>query len=228
MPIVSIAAIIQHNSTGFTSPAERGIKRAKDLEGHRYGGHGSAVERTMLKALMACDGGDVEKIQFVDTGYADFFTATQQDADFTWIYYAWEGIDAELRGMDINVIWLRDCVPCLPDYYAPVIITSEQLIQQKPDLVRRFMEATARGYEFTIANPSEAAEILSKYAEANPELIRRSQEWLSKHYAEDAPQWGYQDLAIWQKFAEWMAENNLIAQPIDASKAFTNEFLPKS
>jgi ABC-type nitrate/sulfonate/bicarbonate transport system substrate-binding protein len=227
VPIVSIAAIIQRNSTGFASPAERGLTRPKDLEGHRYGGHGSPVEYAMLKALMACDGGDVDKIQFVDTGYADVFTATQRDADFTWIYYAWEGIEAELRGMEMNVIWLRDYVPCLPDYYTPVIITSEQLIRQNPDLVRRFMEATARGYEFAIANPSEAAEILIKYAEADPELIRRSQEWLSKHYAEDAPQWGYQDPAVWERFTSWMAENNLIAQPIDASKAFTNEFLPK-
>jgi ABC-type nitrate/sulfonate/bicarbonate transport system substrate-binding protein len=227
VPIVSIAAIIQHNTSGFASPAEKGLKRPKDLEGHRYGGGGLDIERAMLKALMACDGGDVEKLEFVNTGYADFFVVTQRDADFTWIYYAWTGIEAELRGVPINVIWLRDYAQCVPDYYTPIIITSEQLIQQNPDLVRRFMEATARGYEFAIANPSEAAEILIKYADANPELIRRSQEWLSKHYVEDAPQWGYQDPAVWERFTSWMAENNLIAQPIDASKAFTNEFLPK-
>ncbi|MGQ9554001.1 MAG: ABC transporter substrate-binding protein [Anaerolineae bacterium] len=227
VPIVSIAAIIQHNSSGFASPAEKGLQRPKDLEGHKYGGGGLDIERAMLKALMACDGADVSKVEFVNTGYADFFVVTQRDVDFTWIYYAWTGIEAEIRGVPINVIWLRDYADCVPDYYTPIIITGEGLIRDNPDLVRRFMAATARGYEFAMANASEAAAILIKHAEADPELIRRSQAWLSTHYYEDAPQWGYQEQAVWQRFVNWMADNALISQPIDASKVFTNEFLPE-
>lgn len=226
VPIVSIAAVIQHNTSGFASPVDRGLTRPKDLEGHKYGGAGLEIEHAMLQALMACDGGDVNKVEFVNTGYADYFTITQRDVDFAWIYYAWTGIDGEVRGQPMNVIWLRDYFQCVPDYYTPVIITNEAHLKSTPDLVRRFVAATARGYQYAIDNPDDAATILGKYAEADPELLRRSQEWLSQHYVEDAPQWGYQDPALWQRFVQWMSDNKLIGQPVDPAGAFSNDFLP--
>ena len=89
------------------------------------------------------------------------------------------------------------------------------------------MAATARGYEFAIANPSEAAEILLKHApESSPDLVRRSQEWLSPQYQADAARWGEQKLEIWQNYADWMADRELLPCHIDAREAFTNDFLP--
>lgn len=227
VPIVSIAAIIQHNTSGFASPADRGITRPRDLEGKRYGGWGSPIENAVLDALMTCDGGDVEKVEFIDVGFADFFTIVQRDVDFAWIFYAWTGIEAELRGVPLDVIMLSDWDDCVPDYYTPVLITSEQNVTEKPDLVRRFMEATVRGYEFAIENPADAAELLLKYApESNPDLVRASQEWLSPHYQADAQRWGEQKLEIWKTYADWMADLELLPRHIEAEKAFTNGFLP--
>ncbi len=227
VPVVSIAAIIQHNSSGFASPADKGLTRPRDLEGRKYGGSGLDIERVMLEALMACDGADADQVEFVNTGYADFFVVTQRDVDFAWIYYAWTGIEAGVRGLPINVIWLRDYLDCVPDYYTPVIVTNERLIQDDPDLARRFMAATARGYQFAVEHPEEAADILIRHAEADPELVRRSQAWLSEHYYEDSPQWGYQESVVWERFTGWMLANGLIAQPVDAGQAFTNDFLPQ-
>jgi len=226
VPIVSVAAVIQHNTSGFASRADKGLTRPRDLEGKRYGGSGLDIERAMLKALMQCDGADVNQVQFVDVGYADFFVITEKEVDFSWIYYAWTGIEAELRGIPLNVIWLRDYLECVPDYYTPIIITNEDLIAQDPDLVRRFMRATARGYQYAIEHPDAAAEMLAAHADADPQLVLRSQQWLSPRYAEDAPQWGYQDLAVWERFTDWMYDNELVAGPVDAKAAFTNEFLP--
>jgi ABC-type nitrate/sulfonate/bicarbonate transport system substrate-binding protein len=227
LPIVSIAAVIQHNTSGFASPADRGITQPKDLEGKRYGSWGSPIERAVLDALMTCDGGDVEEVGFIDVGFADFFTIVQRDVDFAWIFYGWTGIEAELRGVPLNVIMLNDWDQCVPDYYTPVLITSEQNIAEKPELLRRFMDATARGYEFAIQSPGDAAEVLLKYApESNPELVRASQEWLSPQYQADAPSWGEQKLEIWKTYADWMADLELLPRHIEAEKAFTNEFLP--
>ena len=227
VPIVSIAAVIQHNTSGFASPADRGIVRPKDLEGKRYGGWGSPIERAVLDVLMACDDGDVEKVEFIDVGFADFFTIVERDIDFAWIFYGWTGIEAELRGQPLSVIMLDDWTECVPDYYTPVLIASEQRIAENPDLVRRFMSATARGYDFAIQNPAEAADILLKYApESNPELVRRSQQWLSSHYQADADRWGEQKLETWQTYADWMADRQLLPSRIEGAEAFTNDFLP--
>jgi ABC-type nitrate/sulfonate/bicarbonate transport system substrate-binding protein len=227
IPIVSIAAIIQHNTSGFASPGDRGITRPKDFEGKRYGSWGSPIERAVLDVLMACDGGDVNEVEFIDIGWADYFTIVQRDVDFAWIFYGWTGIEAELRDMPLDIVMLSDWSYCVPDYYTPVIITSEQNIAEKADLVRSFMAATARGYEFAIENPAAAADILLKYApESNPDLVRDSQEWLSPHYQADAARWGEQELEIWQGYADWMADRDLLPRDIEAEKAFTNEFLP--
>ena len=227
IPIVSIAAIIQHNTSGFASPRDRGIIRPKDFEGKRYGSWGSPVERVVLDVLMSCDGGDVDEVEIIDIGWADYFSVVHRDVDFAWIYYGWTGIEAGLRDMPLNIVMLNDWTDCVPDYYTPVIITSEQNISEEPELVRSFMAATARGYEFAIENPAEAADILLKYApESNPDLVRRSQQWLSPLYQEDAARWGEQKLEIWQRYADWMADRDLLPHHIEAEEAFTSEFLP--
>jgi ABC-type nitrate/sulfonate/bicarbonate transport system substrate-binding protein len=118
-------------------------------------------------------------------------------------------------------------VQCIPDYYTPVIITSEKMIAEQPDLVRRFLAATSAGYRFAIDRPAEAAEILLQAApELDAELVRRSQQYLATQYQADAPRWGEQKLEVWRAYAQWMAERNLIARMIEPEKAFTNEFLP--
>ena len=114
----------------------------------------------MLKLLMSCDGGDVDKVKIVDTGFADFLAITERDIDFAWIFYGWDGINAQLKGIDLNVVMLNKWQDCVPDYYTPLIITNEKLIQEQPDIVKAFVSATAKGYEFAIKNPDEAAEIL--------------------------------------------------------------------
>jgi len=225
IPVVSLAAIIQHNTSAFASLKETGIKRAKDIEGKRYASYGLPIERPILGQLMACDGGDINKVEFVDVGFDAFPALIGKRVDVAWIFMAWDGIQAQIMGVELNTLPLYGS--CVPDYYTPLIIAGETTIENKPDLVRRFMAATARGYEYAIAHPEESAEILLRASpETKPELARRSQAWLSPRYQDDATRWGEQKLEVWQKFADFMFQNKLIEQPIDPQKAFTNEFLP--
>ena len=226
IPVVSIAAIIQHNTSAFSSLEGAGITRPKDFEGKRYASYGVPLERPVLEGLMACDGGDVNKVEFIDVGFDAFPALIGGRVDFAWIFLAWDGVQAEIMGKPLAHIPLAGT--CVPDYYTPVLIAGEKTIAEKPEVVQKFMEATTRGYEYAIQHPEEAAEILVKYSpETNPELIRRSQIWLSPRYQDDAAQWGVQELEVWQAFGNWLAERNLLPGPdFKAEEAFTNEFLP--
>jgi ABC-type nitrate/sulfonate/bicarbonate transport system substrate-binding protein len=229
VPIVSLAAVIQHNTSGFAAPADRNIKSPKDFEGKVYsGGWNYPVERAVIQSLMEIEGADVDKVEFMSTGDGDFFTSTSRgDVDFAWIYYAWTGVEAELRGIPIDMIYLNDYSEKL-DYYTPVIATNEKMIAENPELVKKFMAAVSEGYKFAIEHPEEAAEIL---LEAVPELDRdlviASQKWLSPRYQDDAPRWGEQKESVWRNYAEWMLEHELLEKELDVEKAFTNEFLPE-
>jgi ABC-type nitrate/sulfonate/bicarbonate transport system substrate-binding protein len=228
VPVVSIAAIIQHNTSGFASRSGAGVQTPTDMAGKRYGSFGSPIEYPTVDLLMQCEGASAESVEFIDIGWADFLSVTEAErVDFVWIFYGWAGIDAEVKGVELDIIMLKDYLDCIPDYYTPTLITSEAMIADDPEAVRAFVETTARGYEFAIENPTEAADILLA---ANPDLdadlVRTSQAWLSKEYQAGAPQWGIQTGEIWQGYADFLIENGII-ESFDAESAYTNEFLPE-
>lgn len=227
VPLVSLAAIIQHNTSGFASPVDRNIHSPKDFEGKSYGGWGSPVEQAIMKSIMEVDGGNIDKVKLLNIGEADYFTAIKRDIDFAWIFYAWTGIEAELRGEKLNMIYLQDYSDKL-DYYTPVLVTNEKTITDDPELVKVFMTATSKGYNYAIDHPEEAAQILLKAVpDLDKELVMASQKWLSPKYKDDAARWGEQKREVWQNYSDWMSEKGLLEKPLDTDKAFTNEFLPE-
>ena len=227
LPVKAIAAIIQHNTSGFASPVEKGIVTPKDFEGKKYGGWGSPAEVAMLSGLMAKEGADFSKLEMVDLGALDFFAATKSHVDFTWIYYGWDGIAAEVNNVPINFILLQDFEENL-DFYTPVIIAKEELLSAHPELAEKFLAATSKGYEYAMEKPEEAVKSLLKAApEVDEAIAVASQIYLADQYQAEAPQWGIMDLQIWSNYAGWMFENGLIESELEAEGAFTNDFLPQ-
>jgi ABC-type nitrate/sulfonate/bicarbonate transport system substrate-binding protein len=226
LPVIAIAAIIQHNTSGFASPAEKNIVTPADFEGKKYGGWGSPVEEAMLKGLMKKYGADYSKLEIVNIGASDFFTSVQQYVDFTWIYYGWDGVAAEVKDFPINFMLLQDMDARL-DFYTPVIIISEETMNTKSDLVKRFLRATEKGYRFAIEDPQQAAEILlSEVSELDTDIVIASQMYLADQYIADAERWGEMNNKTWEEYANWMYENELIPEKLAVNKTYTNEFLP--
>ncbi|MNI22586.1 putative thiamine biosynthesis protein [compost metagenome] len=228
VPLVSLAAVIQHNTSGFAAPVDRKIKSPKDFEGKKYGGWGSPVEEAVMKSIMELQGADVSKVTNINIGDADYFTAVKRDIDFAWIYYGWTGIEAELSGQPLDMLYVKDYSDKL-DYYTPVIASSEKVIASDPEMVKAFMSATSKGYQYAIDHPEEAAKILLKAApDLDAKLVVASQKWLSPRYKDDAPRWGEQKESVWKNYSDWMYERKLLDKPLDVSKAFTNDYLPEA
>ncbi|PGZ94724.1 ABC transporter substrate-binding protein [Bacillus pseudomycoides] len=226
VPVVSIGAIIQHNTSAFASLKKDNITSPKAFEGKRYGGWGGPAEEATIKTVMAKNQADYSKVQNVVLGQTDFFKSIGRDADFEWIYYGWDGIEAKRQGIELNTIMLKDLDPAL-DYYSPVIITSEKHAKQDKDFVKKFMKATTDGYNFAIKEPKEAADILiQNVPDINKELVQESQQWLSTKYQDDAKAWGVQKEEVWSNYMNFLYDNKVIKKKIDVNEAFTNEFLP--
>ncbi|MCE5328931.1 ABC transporter substrate-binding protein [bacterium] len=226
LPVKAIAAIIQHNTSGFASPVNKNIKTPKDFEGKKYGGSGSPIEETILKVLMEKYGADFSKLQIINIGASDFITSVQKDVDFSWIFYGWDGIASEVKNFKINFLKLQDLDKNL-DFYTPVIIASEANIGKNPEMIKKFLKATSEGYDFSIKNPDEAASILLKNVpELDKDILIASQKYLAGQYQADAPKWGVMDEKIWQNFSNWMFDKKLIIKELDYKNAYTNELLP--
>ena len=228
VPIVSIATVLQHNTSGFASAAALNVASPVDFEGLRYGSFGSPFEAPTLEVLMNCDGGNFSQLEIVNTAWSDpLALIAEEQIDVAWIFYGWQGFQALQQGVGINVLMMEDYFHCVPDYYTPVVIASEDTIANEPEVVKAIMRALSRGYDFAIQNPSEAAELLlAAVPELDTELVKASQDWISKYYQAGAPRWGEQKESVWQDYTDWMVKHGILSAPISTSDAFTNEFLP--
>lgn len=226
LPIRAVAALIQHNTSGFVSWVGKDITSVKDFAGKTYAGWGGPGEEAVLKAVMEAEGLDFSTLNMVISD--GNFTALEKDVDLMWFFEAWDMVICQLNGFELNYIPVRDLDPRL-DYYTPVIITNEDMIANHPDTVRAFLEATCRGYMDAIADPDGCAAILNRYApDYAPEMLAISQEYLAGKFMEDTDRWGEMKQSVWDGYTDFMVEAGLLDAPIDANDLFTNDFLPEA
>lgn len=226
LPIKAIAAIIQHNTSGFGTYAKKAIESPKDFEGKTYAGWGSPAEEAVIKAVMEAEGAEFDKLNIIMADSVDY-SMLKNDIDVMWLYWAWDGIAAQRNGVDINYMELRELDERL-DYYTPVIVANTKTLEEEPDMVRAFLEATAKGYNYAIENSDDAATILHDMVGTyDLEMLKESQAYLAGKYMEDASQWGVMKDSVWDNYTEFMVEKGLIDEKIPASMCYTNEFLPQ-
>ena len=212
------------------SLASDGIEQPKDLEGRTYGGYGGQLERALLDELVTCDGGDPEQVRSVDVGEADYRIGLERDQyDTVWIFDGWDGIRLKQEGVDTNAIAFIDHADCIPDWYTPLLATSEEVEQDRPEDLEAFMAATSRGYQAAMKDPSAASEaLLDEAKDLDPKLVAASAEFLSTRYSDDPQAWGQQDPRIWDDFSAFLLDAGIIEDPIVVGDAGTNEYLPAS
>lgn len=236
-PVVSVAAVLQKNTSAFVTLKDSGLDRPAKLEGKRYAGFGSPFEEPVIAAVITCDGGKTGKVDNITTNTFGFQALQAKQADFVWIFMGWEGVEAARAKVDLNA--MPPTKFCVPDYYTPVIVTSEKMIKGRADVVRRFMRATARGYELAVSNPDQAADLLIKAAPPgtfpDQELVKESARWLAPKYKEGKSHWGEQDLQVWTDYPRFLIKSGrlkngdgaTVTNDLDFKAFFTNDFLPK-
>ena len=145
------------------------------------------------------------------------------------MFYAWGGINAKVNNIDTDFFFFKDINPTF-DYYTPVIIANNEFLNTDPDAAKKFLEATRKGYEYAVANPEEAAQILINGDETgsltgSEQLVTESQKYLANQYIADAQKWGYIDPARWDGFYAWLYEEGLVEKELPAGTGFSNDYL---
>ena len=225
MPVTAIAAIIQHNTSGIISMKDKGITSPAGMMDHTYATWEMPIEQGVIQRCVEADGGDYSRVQMIPSTVTDEVTALSTDqVDSIWIYWAWAGEKCKLAGLDTNYFAFADIDPVF-DFYTPVIIANNDLIESDPDTVKAFMDATRAGYEDCIKDPDAAAEVLLKAApELEPELVHASQEYLADQYQADASVWGQMDQQRWDDFFGWVSGQGF-APAIEPGAGMTTEFI---
>ena len=89
-------------------------------------------------------------------------------------------------------------------------------IVNHPDVVRRFVQALARGYEAVRRNPQAAvANLVHASPGLDPKLQLASVEATLPAFFPSNPAnpWGWQDPSEWTAYGQWMLSHHLISDP---------------
>jgi len=232
-PVVSIAAIVQHNTSGFMARTDSGIKTPKDLDNKLYGGFGTPIESAILQKIITTAGG-TGAYKTVNIDVAAMQALISKQIDFFWVFEGWEVVQARKLGLD--VVYFPSLKYGIPDYYTPVLIASPTEIKQKPELLTKFMRATKKGYQYAIEHPKEAASILiaqtPKDTFPDKDFVVASQEFLSAHYVDKGRTWGLQEQKAWYDYPQFMLDAGAVVgkdskpvKKLDFASLYTNEFL---
>lgn len=223
MNITSIYGILNHNTSGLISKKDKNIKTPKDLENKTYCGWGSDLETSIISSLMEENNADPSKLTIINSG-TNFISDTGDECDVFWEFESWAGIQAQQNNIAYNYIPFVDYGF---DEYTPVIITSQDYVDNNKELVQSFINATIKGYQYAYDNPEKTANIfVSVYPEYNLDFITASQNYINQYYINDTnDMFGYQSSNIWNDFSDYLINNNLVENKSD--KDFTNEFIDK-
>ena len=218
------------NSTGFSvvSLASAGIKTPKDLEGRKLAVSPGDPLGQLFRALAAHNKLDMSKISFVQVDPAAKVVAVLEkrvdallgcaDDQFFLIKYKGEE-PAALRYADhgANIVGMT-------------ILTQGAIIKGKPDLVRRFVKATARSWDEAKKNPEGAVDAGLK---AKADLNRQSTldqlkvdiELMDSPNSKGRTGWG--DQKDWEETIALLKQYRDVATDQPWTAFHTNEFLPK-
>ncbi len=232
-PVVSIAAIMQHNTSALVTLKSSGLSRPRNLDGKIYGGFGAPYENAVVGAIIKNDGGQ-GKFKNVTLSVDAMQALESKRIDFAWVFEGWEVIQAQRQGVQLNVFPITNYG--ITDYYTPNIISSPTEIKQKPDLLRRFMAATVKGYDYARTHAQQSAQDLITQAPKGtfPDkgLVVESQQYLSPRYADNGQKWGMQDAAAWHGYPEFMLKSGGVqdasgktVKSLNLDAMYTNQFL---
>jgi len=226
-PLVSVAAIVQQPLTSIVSIGSENIKTPAQLRGKRVGDAGIPYQHAYLTTILAHAGvpaGSVKEINVGDN-LVPAMLSGRVDATLG-AYWNYEAIQLQQMGKHPNVIRMNQVG--VPTYNELVLVVRQSELTSRIDVVRRFVQALARGYESVRRNPDAAVATLVR---ANPSLDRNFQLASVKATlpaffpANSAQPWGYQDPARWNLYGQWMLTNHLVTDPNAVVDASTNEVL---
>ena len=229
--ITAVAAVLQHNTSGIISRAGEGLDKPAGLTGKTYSTWESPVELATLKTVVNKDGGDFSQVKLIPNDITDEPAAlAAHQTDAIWVFYGWGGINADIEQVDCDFFFFKD-IDDVFDYYTPVIIANNDFLESDPETAKAFLSATAKGYEYAIENPKEAADMLiagdnTGSLQGSVDLVLASQEYLSTQYKAEESRWGYIDESRWNAFYKWLADNGLTATDL-TGKGFCNDYLPE-
>lgn len=219
-PLVAVATIVKVSPIALTSFKSSGITSPKDLEGKRvavvYGN-----DENLYKEFLKLQNVDRTKINEVAALPGGGQLLTDQ-VDALMAYASNVPVQLRLQGKEVNVMQFSDYGV---DFYGDTLFTTEKMIREKPELVKKFVSASVQGWKVAIEDQDAA---INEVMKMNPSLDRKVQEGYLKSISPlvtDYGKLGVSEAKKWQYTQDVLYDLGVIKKKIDVSTVYTNRFL---
>lgn len=223
-PVKAVAVIFRLNPLVYISKKDSGIHKPEDLVGKTISlGPGQS---TYLYEMLLQRAG-IDRSQVNEVGFVDFDLYKCWEVADVCSHYATAGLaQANYDGVETNVIWPSEYgIP----FYADVIFTTDDFIEQHPDIVARFVKATLHGWQKAIEDPELATTdtlIFDPNLNEGYQLASMKTSIPLIDTGQDVI--GYMRPEIWQQMHDVLLAQNLISAPVDLDTVYTNEFVTET
>jgi NitT/TauT family transport system substrate-binding protein len=227
--IKAVMSLLNTSGFGVISLAETGIKSPADLQGKRLAITAGDALTQLFPALAKANGIDMSKV-----------TLVQMDPAAKVVSVLEKRTDALLGGIDDQFFLIEQKGPKaaalrFADHGANTvgitIIASTSTIKDKPDLVKRFVKASARSWEEARKNPDAAVEAaLNVKSDLNKESTMKQLQVdldLLDSPATKGKGIGFAAESDWESTKRLLVEYRDLKTDKPATAFFTNEFLPQ-
>ncbi len=220
LPLVAVAATMQHDPQAVMVHQNSPVHDFKDLEGHTIAAQTGA---TWLKYVISRYG--LHNVRQVPStlSIANFLA----DPDYVQqIFITSEPFFARQAGAQVRTLLISS------SGYDPyrVQFTTHDFAAQHPDLVAKFVRASIRGWQDYLKNPQPTNDYLLKL---NPALNPAQETYTAQALRDGAfitgndasgPQTGRMTAARWQASLDQLKALNILHGPVDLTSAYSLQF----
>lgn len=227
IPIKMVFQTFQQFPIAIFSKQSAGIAKPADLRGKTIGVPGQFGATFIgLKGVLYAEKIPEQDVRISEIGFTQAAAVREDKVEAAVGYFNNEPLVLQNEGTPVNVIRVADYISLVSNG----IVTSEKMIAEQPETVRKFVRATGRGLQDTLDNPDEAFKLSLQFipeltAERQPQELNKLKETLSlwRSAASDAGGLGYSDPQAWQTTYRFLRDSELLRRDLNVEEAFTND-----
>lgn len=225
--VIAVGAYYKQFPVDVLTLGSSPVKSLKDLKGRSLGVPGRFGESWLGAQVALATAGLTDKdVTIVEVGYTQVAALTTKKVDAIVGFRNNELVQLEQAGTAARAI---DVAPGTVPLVSASLLTTKAYAQANPDVVRAVVAATARAIEATAADPDAAVDAAASRIpgwteESRPNataVLAATLQVMALDGGRFAPAL---DPAQWRAMASFLEEHDLIAAPVTATDAFSNDY----
>lgn len=231
LPVKIISVLYSHSPHALFVLKSSGITNFKGLEGKKIGITPGNAHRVYFPKIAERSGTDPNKIIWVNMDgaamAAQLIAKNIDAAPFFAIHHYYQNKAAKKAGEEIVALPFVQVGFAI---YSASLIASDRTIAEKPELVRKFLRAAKKSFEWARDNPQEACKLhVQKVPEVElDDCMGSLRATLTYVFNEHEKKFGFGNASAERLAATWsnVAEAQELNKSWDPKQAFDTRFLP--